>query len=106
MKYKKIFELVMAVLVVLFLGLYISQMTGYYKYSESKKSTLTKDAIEKFEQDIKAGKKIDAKNYLEEEKSYTNKMSNLGMALSSLIEKGFKKAMNTLFNEISKAISN
>lgn len=106
MNYKRIAQIIMAVLVMLFLGLYISQMTGYYEYTESKKTTLTKSAMERFEQDIKEGKEIKAENYLEQEKDYNNKASTLGMKVSSLIEKGFNKAMNGLFQEISKVISN
>lgn len=106
MNYKRIAQIIMAVLVMLFLGLYISQMTGYYEYTESKKTTLTKSAMERFEQDIKEGKEIKAENYLEQERDYNNKASTLGMKVSSLIEKGFNKAMNGLFQEISKAINN
>ena len=106
MNYKTAGQLFMMVLVILFLGLYISQMTGYYQYTESKKTTLTEDAIKRFEQDIKDGKQIDAKNYLEEQADYNNALSSLGMKVSRLIEKGFNKAMNGVFNEISKTISN
>lgn len=106
MNYKQIAQIIMSILIILFLGLYVSQMTGYYQYHESRKTTLTKDAMERFEQDIKDGKEISAGNYLEEDTEYGNKLSNLGMKLSSLIEKGFNKAMNSLFKEISNAISN
>lgn len=106
MKYSKLIQLVMGVLIILFLGLYISQMTGYYQYSENKKTTLTKDAIKRFEEDVKEGKEINTKNYLVEETNYNNLLSTLGMKVSSLIEKGFNKAMNGLFNELSKAITN
>ncbi len=106
MNYKSIAGLLMIVLVVLFLGLYVSQMTGYYEYTESRKTTLTEDAIKRFEQDVKEGKEINAQNYLEEEADYNNILSKFGMKLSSLIEQGFNKAMNGLFNEISKTISN
>lgn len=106
MKYKKIIEYSFILLVVLFLGLYISQMTGYYEYTESKKTTLTEDAIERFEQDIADGKEIDTKNYLQEQTDYNNAVSSLGLKVSSWIEKGFNKAMNGLFNKLSKAISN
>ena len=81
-------------------------MTGYYQYSESRKTTLTQNAIERFEQDVKDGKSIDPSNYLEKETDYNNKLSNLGMRISGFIEKGFNKAMNTLFDELSRAISN
>lgn len=106
MNYKRLAEIIFGILVILFLGLYISQMTGYYQYTESKKTTLTEDAIKRFEEDIRNGKEINAENYLEQETDYNNKLSTLGMKISGLIEKGFNKAMNSIFNEISNAISN
>ncbi len=106
MNYRKIAELIMILLIVLFLGLYISGMTGYYKYSETKKSILTEEAMERFEEDIKQGKKIDVSNYLEETKNYNNVFSSLGLKTSALIEKGFNKAMTSLFKQLSKVISN
>ena len=105
MKYKRLAEIIFGILVILFLGLYISQMTGYYQYSESKKTTLTESAIQRFEQDVKEGKEIHAGDYLEKETDYNNKASNLGMKVSKLIEASFNKAMNTIFDELSKAIS-
>lgn len=106
MNYKRILQTIMSLLVILFLGLYVSQMTGYYQYNESRKTTLTEDAIKRFEQDIKEGKTISASNYLQKDTEYGNKLSSLGMSLSSFIEKGFNKAMNGLVREISSAISN
>ncbi len=105
MKGKNIAKLVMLTLLVFFIALYISQLTGYYEYTESKKTTLTKEAIEKFEKDVKNGKEVEAKNYLQEEKEYNNKASNLGIKISGLIEKGFNKTMNALFKEIDKAVN-
>ena len=99
MNYKKIAELAMMLLIVLFLGLYISGMSGYYKYTETKKNVLTENAMERFEQDIKEGKEIDVSNYLEETKNYNN-------IFSSLIEKGFNKTMTSLFKKLSQAVNN
>ncbi len=104
MKGKNIFRLVFLVLIILFIALYLTQLTGYYEFQESKKSSLTKDAIERFEKDVKEGREIVAKNYLVEEKNYQNKASSLGMKVSGLIEKGFNRAMNALFREVDKAI--
>ena len=106
MNYKRLAELIFGVLIILFLGLYISQMTGYYQYTESKKTTLTEDAIKRFEEDIRNGKEINAENYLEQETDYKKKLSNICIKISGLIENGFNKAMNSIFNEISNAISN
>lgn len=104
--YKNLFVFFMTILVVLFLGLYISQMTGYYSYQESKKTQMTENAIKRFEQDLKDGKEINVKDYLEEEANYSNALSTLGMKTSRMIETLFDKTMNAIFNGISKTISN
>lgn len=104
MKGKSIVRFVILIAIILFFALYAAQFTGYYPTTESKKTTLTQDAIEKFEKDVQEGKEIIAKNYLQEEKHYNNKASKLGMRLSNLIEKGFNKTMNAFFTEIDKAV--
>ena len=105
MNYKKVASTIMILLVILFLGLYVSQMTGYYQYSESRKTTLTKNAIEQFEQDIKEGKEIHYGHYLEEQTDYNNLFSKIGMNVSKLIEKGFNKAMTSIFREIYNPVN-
>ena len=45
-------------LVILFLCIYIGQASGYYEYSNFKRTSLTNDAITKFEDDVKKGKNI------------------------------------------------
>lgn len=105
MKLNSFIKLIGVTVVILFVSLYITQMSGYYQYNESKKSALTDDAIERFENDVREGKKIIAKNYLVEEKNYNNKISQMGMKLSSIIEKGFNKAMNAIFNELNEAMN-
>lgn len=105
MKAKKVFIFIFCGLFVLFVSLYVTQATGYYEFSNSKKSTLTNEAIKKFEQDVKSGKKIAAKNYLEEEKQYNNKISNASLALSKSIEKGFNFIMNKIFSELNSVVS-
>ena len=42
-------------LVILFLCIYIGQASGYYEYSNFKRTSLTNDAITKFEDDVKKG---------------------------------------------------
>lgn len=84
----------------------MTQATGYYEFNNSKKTTLTNDAIKKFEKDIKEGKQISAKNYLEGEKEYNNKISTTSLKISKTIEKSFNYLMGKLFEEINSAVSN
>lgn len=105
MKGKNVVVLIFSILFILFISLYATQATGYYEFSNYKKSTLTDEAIKKFERDVKEGKEISAKDYLEEEKQYNNKISNVSLTISKTIEKGFNFFMNRLFNEINDAVS-
>lgn len=106
MKAKNVFIFIFSVLFILFISLYVTQATGYYEFNNSKKTTLTNDAIKKFEKDIKEGKQISAKNYLEEEKEYNNKISTTSLMISKTIEKSFNYLMGKLFEEINSAVSN
>ena len=88
-------------LVILFLCIYIGQASGYYEYSNFKRTSLTNDAITKFEDDVKKGKNIKATNYLKND----NALNSIALKTSNLIEKTFDMAMNSLFKGINKAIS-
>ena len=59
-------------LLVLFFALVIMSYTGIYEYQVKKKTDLTTENIEKFEKDIKEGKDVEVKDYLEKEKSKQN----------------------------------
>ena len=105
MKYKRLVELFGGAVIILFLVLYIGQATGYYKIAENRKVALTEDAIRRFEEDVSAGKKIVASNYLVKEKNYNNNISILCIKVSQIIEKGFDKVMNYIFNELEGVVN-
>lgn len=56
MKGKNLIRIIILTLIITFIALYITQLTGYYEYTENKKTTLTTEAIERFEEDVKQGK--------------------------------------------------
>ena len=101
----KIFKFTLLVLFLLFIGLYITQAFGYYEFSNNKKTALTEQAIKRFENDVKEGKKIDANNYIENEKHYNNLLSNTSIKISNSISIVFNSFMNNLFNQINKLTS-
>lgn len=103
-KGKEVFRLLGVILIILFLALYFGQFTGYYKVSKERKTTLTNEAIKRFEEDVSSGKEIKASNYLEKEKNYNNNLSKLGLGLSKLIENSFDGMMKFIFKEMEKAI--
>lgn len=104
MKGKNVFRIVIFTLIILYTVLYITQATGYYEYTNRKTNTLTEKAVEQFEKDLKAGKKVSASDYIKEENDYNNKMSKGGVFLSSAIGSVFDSVMKFIFNEVSKAV--
>ena len=101
---KKLLYFIGSVFIILFFALYFSQYTGYYDYSGSRRVNLTNDAINRFEDDLKSGKKIDYNSYLVQEKNYNNAFSRVGMKISVIIEKLFNKGMDKIFEELEDAI--
>lgn len=86
------------VLLICFTALYLSEATGYYEYEQHKNMVLTKEKIEEFEQDVKDGKNIDIKNYVDmKEKDYSNQVSNFGMNVSSTINTFVTDGLNSIF---------
>lgn len=105
MKGKKIFRMVLVTLIILFATLYFTQAAGYFEYTTRKTNTLTEDAITRFEEDIKNGKKIKASDYIKKENDYHNNLSKLGSGVSNVIESSFNHIMNFIFKEINNAVN-
>ena len=106
MKASKIFKNIIIVLFIIFIALFLSQANGYYEYQEYKKVALTNEQIKEFESDVKAGKKIDLKDYVgNTKKEYGNVVSNMGLKVSKKIEKYVKKAVNKSFGILSDLVS-
>ena len=61
----KVFKWSFNFLLVIFLTLYFSQLTGYYEYQNYQKMIMTEEQIKQFEQDIKDGKEVSLLNRLE-----------------------------------------
>ena len=85
---------------VAFIIMYISKENGLYEYHTYNKTRLTEDAIKKFEKDVDEGKNVLLKDYIKNEKNYSNKFSKTGASVGYLIEKtfndGIKKTLKIL----------
>lgn len=90
---------------IIFLVMYFSSSNGYYQYELNKKTNLTQEAIQRFEQDVKDGKEIDINNYLvNEKKDYSNNFSKMGLNLSNNIKKIFSEGVKLLFDSIGNLV--
>ncbi|SRR5699024_6762553 len=99
-------RLIVLILVFLFFVLYFMQASGYNEYTRNRENMLTEEQIKEYEEDIEAGKDVTIKDYLNKDKvNYENKVSELGLDLSRLIEDIFNKGMNTFFEMLNEAVS-
>ena len=86
-KKKNWFLRLLSILFVVFLGLYIASISGYYESQVSNKVALTDKAIEQFEQDVLEGRVVDINTYINEEtKDYSNKFTDMGDRFSESIQ--------------------
>ena len=82
----KLLKVIGLLIIIFFLSLYFSKYSSNY-YND--KTTLTEEAIKRYEKDLKEGKNINSSNYIIEEKNYNNKASIIGLKTSKLIENTF-----------------
>ncbi len=104
-KLNKIFKSMVTISFIIFTVLYISQASGYFDYQNRKKVMMTNSQIKQFEQDVKEGKNVDLKKYIEaNNKNYQNKLSKAGLSISTTSEKAIQKIIEETFKVLSKAI--
>lgn len=72
---------------IIFIGLYIASISGYYEATLSDKVVLTDEAIKKFEEDVLNGEVVDVNSYiLEDNNSYQNKFTEAGNKFTEMVE--------------------
>lgn len=105
MKNKKIIYFCFIILIVSFLSVFFSSKTGYYEYSNNKKTVFTEEKIKEFEKDISEGKNVNIKDYItDESKDYSNKITNLGNNVSNIITDSVNMFLKKSFSVIEKMI--
>lgn len=86
---------------IIFMGLYISSVSGFYEAKLSNKVALTDEAIKKFEQDVLEGKNVDVNTYISNNNvDYSNKFTESGEKISEAVTKilteGFSGAWDAI----------
>ena len=106
MNKEKLFKTILYLLIIIYLCLYFSNISGLYEYKNYKKVSLTERQIIKFEEDIKNGKEINIDNYITEEKGFkNNKVANTGKKLSYTISNAINKVLSTSYDFLSKFVA-
>lgn len=101
---KKVLNNIPLIILILLLGLYFSYQNGYYDKYMRDKIKLTNQNIEKFEQDIKDFKDVTIEDYLQEEKSYATKTSNISLKVANKLENVINEGIKFLFRKISSIV--
>ena len=109
-KKKKIFNKIVSriflFLLIAFTALYVSEATGYYEFEQHKKVEMNKVKIEQFEEDVRNGKDINVKDYIDEvDVSYENVISTVGYTLSEKIGDIVEGGLEATFNFFGQLFS-
>ena len=90
---------VLGFLFLLYISLTIAIQTGYYEAKLSEKTTITNEAMKRFEEDVRMGKDVEIEDYITDiHKDYSNQTTKAGAALSKTIENFMAKGINEIVN--------
>ena len=99
------FKIIFISFFIIYLCLYTINVNGYYEKRRGKVE-FTKEQIERFEKDVEAGKNVDVESYLiDQNKDYSNGMSDIGYTVSTLINGILNKGINGISHFIGSLFS-
>ena len=94
---------ILSIFFFIFLAYSLAYDSGYYEANVSKKSKITEEKLQEFEQDVKSGNNIDIKDYVENDYvDYSSSMSKVGSKLSTSIDSFLEQGLGDFFNLLSK----
>lgn len=95
----KYFFRVLFALFIVFISLNIAYESGYYESKARNRTTLTREAMEQFENDVLNGKMVDVKDYLvKEDKDYSNAVTKLGNKVTNGLSEFMIKGISGIFD--------
>ncbi len=103
-KSASVLKFTLLTLLFLFITLYISDINGYFAYSNYQRKVLTEESIKKFEEDVKNGNNIDVNDYVLKTKDYSNNISKVSLELSNKIGSFIRNGIVYFFDKITSNI--
>ena len=90
---------ILVVLFVIYIALFIANMSGYYESKIRDRVIVTEKGIKEFEEKVKNGEEVDITSFLNNEREdYSSGMSNFGDKLTSSIENMVSEGINVVGN--------
>ena len=102
---KNLIKLGVAFILILFFSLVILNYSPMSNYKTTRQTKLTEKKIKEFEEDIEAGKNVDIKDYLEEEKNNSNSISKATFKVSKVLGDTVNKIVLIFFKSIEKTVT-
>ncbi len=103
-KLASILKFAILTLLFLFITLYISDINGYFAYSNYQRKVLTEESIKRFEEDVKNGNSIDVNDYIFKTKDYSNNISKVSLDLSNKVGGFIRSGIVYFFDKITSNI--
>ena len=100
-KKNNLFLKIIGILFLIYFSLYIMNELGYYNIA-TKNKVLTEEKLKEFERDIKNGKSIDIKNYIDDNTDYKNFYSNMGYSISKGVDNILNKGLKSVGELLKK----
>lgn len=98
-KKSSIFLKILGVLFVIYIALFIANMSGYYESKIRNDVTITDEGIKEFEEKVQNGEEIDITSFLNKDRvDYSSNMSNIGDSLTSSFENVISYGANIVSN--------
>ncbi len=105
MKHKKLLKFICLTLMMIFLGAYLIEMSGYYEYNLQTRKNLTTEQMKQFEKDIQEGKEVDLESYLESTTvDYSNKLTRTTSEVSIQVNQYLKEFLTKGFKMFEKFV--
>ena len=90
---------IIGVLFIIFIALFIANMSGYYEGKIRDRVIITEDGIKEFEEKVQNGEEVDITSFLNSERiDYSSKMSNLGDGVTESIENFVSSGADFVFD--------
>ena len=100
-KKSKYFFRILFCFFLVFVALLIAYESGYYETRMGNKAVLTKEAMEKFEEDVANGEVVDIKDYLEDDSvDYSTGVTKIGNKITNGISEVMTKGLTGLFDAL------
>lgn len=102
-KKRNYFLIVLSLFFASYLALLFAYSNGYYEYKSYNKMIVTKEAMERFEEDVKDGKNIEINEYITDTyKDYSSTFSKLGAKTGEFLEDVFTDGLGKTVKVLSK----